>query len=67
MIRDPEHLRQTIRDAETIAARLEYRGLTMTIGERRVIADKLRDLAAFARLSDAGRRKIAGEGGADGA
>lgn len=62
MIRDSEHLRQTIRDAETIAARLEYHGLKMSLGERQVIAEKLRELAAFARLSDAERRKVAGDG-----
>lgn len=63
MIRDPEHLRQTIRDAEAIAARLEYHAPKMGIGERKVVADRLRDLAAFARLSDAERRKVAGDEG----
>ena len=49
MIQDPADLRQKIRDAEQIAARLEFRGLTMNMGERRVVSQLLRDLADVAR------------------
>jgi len=49
MIQDPAHLRQAIKDAEQIAARLEFRGLTMSLGERRVVSQLLRDLADVAR------------------
>lgn len=49
MIQDPADLRQKIKDAEAIAARLEFRGLNMNLGERRVIALLLRDLADIAR------------------
>ena len=49
MIQDPADLRQKIRDADVIASRLEFRGMTLNLSERRVVAILLRDLADVAR------------------
>lgn len=50
MIRSRTALRRAIQDAETVAARVALPGHRLTLGERRVIATLLRQLA------DVGRR-----------
>lgn len=49
VISDPQTLRARIIDAETMAGRLEYPGLTMNLSERRIVAMLLRDLADIGR------------------
>ncbi|WP_353268336.1 hypothetical protein [Gemmatimonas sp.] len=49
MIQSKTELRAAIQAAEMIAARLDYPAHRLTIGERRVIAQTLRDLADVAR------------------
>ena len=49
MIQSKTELRAAIRAAEMIAARLEFPAHKVSMGERRVIAATLRDLADVAR------------------
>lgn len=49
MIQSKTELRVAIQTAETIAGRVEMPGHRLTIGERRVLAQLLRDLADIGR------------------